>query len=123
MGPDELVGALTFELNGPVGLLSGASGVKPSTEDEQGWIEQLKNHGISSATRAYGTMLGLSLEALFPAGIALAALAVSKRKFYRPFDDTGYECVLTGELDRTFVTGWGHWRGKGLALVESAGKQ
>ena len=122
-GPYDLMGALTSELNGPVGLLSGASGVKPSTEDEQGWIEQLKNHGISSSIRAYGTMLGHSLEAHFPAGIALAALAVSKRKFYRPFDDTGYECVLPGELDRTLVTGWGHWRGKGLALVESAGKQ
>ena len=83
----------------------------------------LDDLGLQSKVRAYGTMLGHSVEAHFPAGVALAGLAISKRTFYEPFDDSGREDIRDGQLDRVLVTGRGHWRGEGFALVEAAVKQ
>jgi 3-oxoacyl-[acyl-carrier-protein] synthase II len=106
---------------GPLCVLSGASGVEPATGDELSWLDGLENRGIAPAIRAYGTMLGHSVEAHFPAGLALAALAVSRNGFFRPFDNSGRERPFEGQAERILVTGWGHWRGEGLALVETAG--
>lgn len=106
---------------GPLGVLSGASGVEPATGDELSWLDGLENRGIAPAIRAYGTMLGHSVEAHFPAGLALAALAVSRNGFFRAFDNSGRERPFEGQAERILVTGWGHWRGEGLALVETAG--
>ncbi|MCK5090315.1 MAG: beta-ketoacyl-ACP synthase II, partial [Hyphomicrobiaceae bacterium] len=106
---------------GPLGVLSGASGVEPATGDELSWLDGLENRGIAPAIRAYGTMLGHSVEAHFPAGLALAALAVSRNGFFRPFDNSGRERSVDRQAERILVTGWGHWRGEGLALVETAG--
>ena len=65
-------------------------------------------------------MLGHGLEAQFPAGLALAALALSRGKFYAPFDVASrVETPFTGPLERILVTGFGHWRGEGLGVVEA----
>ena len=119
---DALVDGLVPALHeGPLGVLSGASGVEPATVDELSWLDGLENRGIAPAIRAYGTMLGHSVEAHFPAGLALAALAVSRNGFFRPFDNSGRERSFERQAERILVTGWGHWRGEGLALVETAG--
>ncbi|MFX9181212.1 hypothetical protein ABTN76_20890, partial [Acinetobacter baumannii] len=70
--------------------------------------------------RAYGTQLGHGVEAHFPVGVALAALALGERSFYPPFDASGMEQPQDGPLARVLVTGFGHWRGEGLALLEAA---
>ncbi|MEE9359888.1 MAG: beta-ketoacyl-ACP synthase, partial [Hyphomicrobium sp.] len=119
---DALLDSLVLGLDeGPLGVLSGASGVEPATGDELSWLDGLENRGIAPAIRAYGTMLGHSVEAHFPAGLALAALAVSRNGFFRPFDNSGRERSVDRQAERILVTGWGHWRGEGLALVETAG--
>ena len=119
---DALLDGLMPELDDrPLGVLSGASGVEPATHDELSWLEGLENRGIAAAIRAYGTMLGHSVEAHFPAGLALAALAVSRHGFFRAFDNSGREQPFEGQAERILVTGWGHWAGEGLALVETAG--
>ena len=105
---------------GPLAVLSGASGVDPATRDELSWLCSLKERGIDPAVRAYGTVLGHSVEAHFPAGLALAALAIKQQQFYRPFDSSGYERPYAGRVERILLTGWGHWRGQGVALVETA---
>ena len=122
-GATEALEALARELHGPLGILSGVSGAEPATSHELEWITMLDELGLQSQVRAYGTMLGHSVEAHFPAGVALAGLAVSKQALYEPFDDTGREEVREGHLDRVLVTGRGHWRGEGFALVEAAAKQ
>lgn len=107
--------------DGPLCVLSGASGVEPATTEELGWLHQLSDGGLPPVIRAYATMLGHSVEAHFPAGSVLAALAVSRRAFYAPFDDSGREQVFDGRIERVLVTGRGHWRGEGCMLVEWAG--
>jgi 3-oxoacyl-[acyl-carrier-protein] synthase II len=106
---------------GPLAVLSGASGVEPVTSEERAFLQGLASRGLAPAVRAYGSRLGHSVEAHFPAGVALAALALNAGAFYPPFDASGVEQAFTGSLERVLVTGLGHWRGEGLALLEPAG--
>lgn len=102
----------------PLAVLSGASGVEPATSEELGAITSVAQDGSPPAIRAYGSRLGHSVEAHFPAGIALAALALRSGGFFPPLDGSGVERALTGALDRVLVTSLGHWRGEALALLE-----
>jgi|LNFM01.1.fsa_nt_gb 3-oxoacyl-[acyl-carrier-protein] synthase II len=99
-------------------VLSGASGVEPVTGDELGLLTSDALGSIRPPIRAYGTALGHGVEAHFPAGVALAALALSKGAFYPPLDAAGIECPTLAKPDRILVTGFGHWRGEGVALLE-----
>lgn len=99
-------------------VLSGASGVEPATTEERAFLDGLAAEGSVLAVRAYGSRLGHSVEAHFPVGLALAALALKARRFYPPFDTSGHEAPFDDELDRVLVTGLGYWRGEGLALLE-----
>jgi 3-oxoacyl-[acyl-carrier-protein] synthase II len=49
--------------------------------------------------------------------IALAALAVERRTLFPPCDPS--ERPASGAVTQAVVTGVGHWRGEGLALVEA----
>jgi 3-oxoacyl-[acyl-carrier-protein] synthase II len=103
----------------PMPVLSGASGVEPITSEERSFLEGLTRAGLVSAVRAYGSRLGHAVEAHFPLGVALAALALHHGEFYPPFD-SGVESSFDGAPERILVTGLGHWRGEGLALLERA---
>ena len=102
---------------GPLGVLSGASGTKQATAEERSFLEGLEDKGFTPATRAYGSVLGHSLEAQMPAGLALAALALSKGKYLPPLDESGVETDVSDIPEQIMVTSVGHWRGEGLALV------
>lgn len=104
--------------NGPVPVLSGASGVEPITSDERSFLEGLSRAGLVSAVRAYGSRMGHAVEAHFPVGIALAALALHQGVFFPPFDASGAEQSFDGSPDRILVTALGHWRGEALAVLE-----
>ena len=73
------------------------------------------------AVRATGSYLGHGLEPQFPMNIALATVALGHGTLFPPCDSTGLERPLTGNLSQVVVTGVGHWRGEGLALVERIG--
>ncbi|MBL8883049.1 MAG: beta-ketoacyl-ACP synthase [Hyphomicrobium sp.] len=103
---------------GPLAVMSGASGVEPVTSEELGFLQGLEDKGHQVAIRAHGTRLGHSVEAHFPAGVGLAALALASGQFFAPSDENWVESPLEGELSRVLVTGAGHWRGEGLALLE-----
>ncbi|HMN37640.1 MAG TPA: beta-ketoacyl-ACP synthase [Hyphomicrobium sp.] len=103
---------------GPLPVVSGASGVEPVTSGELAFFQDLERRGYQPAVRAHGTRLGHSVEAHFPAGVCLAALALAAGRFYQPFEEGGTEKPFEGELSRVLVTGLGHWRGEGLALLE-----
>ncbi len=103
---------------GPLPVMSGACGVKAVADEELAFLDTIAKTGRSPATRAYGSLFGHTVEAHFPLGVALAALALKNGGFPAAFDDTGAEAPLEcGPLREVLVTGMGHWRGEGLALV------
>lgn len=102
----------------PLQVLSGASGVEPATKEEQSFLKGLMVAGMVNAVRAYGSRLGHGVEAHFPLGVALSALALRDGEFYPPFDGGEFDLPFSGVPEQILVTGIGHWRGEGLALLE-----
>jgi len=102
---------------GHAAVLSGATGANPATAEERVFLEA---HG-DLAVRATGSYLGHGLEPQFAMNIALATIALDRGSLFPPCDSTGLERPMNGELKQVVVTGVGHWRGEGLALVERVG--
>jgi len=98
-------------------VLSGASGAAPATGDERAFLKDL---GGDIAVRATGTYLGHGLEPQFPMNIALAAIVLGRGSLFPPRDATGLEQPAAAAPSQIVVTGIGHWRGEGLALIERA---
>lgn len=105
---------------GELPVMSGCSGVEPALAAELSFMRGLKSEGYYPLIRAYGSVLGHLVEAHFPMGVALAALAVAHQGFYPPFDNSREEDVALSHPASFLVTGVGHWRGEGLALIEAA---
>ncbi|MEP9351484.1 beta-ketoacyl-ACP synthase [Xanthobacter sp. KR7-225] len=95
-------------------VLSCATGGREATPAE---AEALKASGLP--VRAVANRLGHGFEAQFAAGLALAALAVSKGELFPVLAGDPVE-TGGGAVARAVVTGVGHWRGEGAALVEKA---
>ena len=91
-------------------VLSGATGVAAPTGEELAWLDTL---GLP--VRATATALGHSMEPSFIANLALAADAVAGGRIFAPLEPS--EAPMQAALRQVLVTGWGHWRGEGLALV------
>jgi 3-oxoacyl-[acyl-carrier-protein] synthase II len=97
-------------------VLSGASGAAPATGEERAFLETLPDIAI----RATGTYLGHGMEPQFPMNIALATLALGHGTLFPPRDASELEKPISGPLTQIVVTGVGHWRGEGVALIERA---
>ena len=95
-------------------VFSGASGAEPATGEERAFIAEL---GV--AVRAPGSYVGHAPEPQFAMNAALATLALSHGAVYPPCDRTGMEKNMDGRLTQIVITGVGHWRGEGLALIEA----
>ena len=102
---------------GRAAVLSGATGVKPATVEERMFLELHPD----LAVRATGSYVGHGLEPQFAINIALATVALGHGSLFPPCDSTGLERPMTGNLTQVVVTGVGHWRGEGLALIEHIG--
>jgi len=94
-------------------VISGASGAPAPTQEERRFLDTL---GLPA--RATASALGHSLEPSFPASLALAAIALTKRRLFAPLEAS--EAPMEADLRQVLVTSWGHWRGEGLALLEAA---
>ncbi len=101
---------------GHFAVLSGASGAEPATGEERSFLADQ----IKAPIRATGTYLGHAMEPQFPMNIALAATVVGRGKLFPPGDKSGVESPTDTAITQVVVTGVGHWRGEGLALVEAA---
>ena len=101
----------------PVAVLSAATGVAQATGEERDLLGGLIASGRVDTVRAVATLLGTATTATFPAAAGLAALALSRRGFYRPVDATGFETPLAEPPRRIVVTIAGMWRGEGTALI------
>jgi 3-oxoacyl-[acyl-carrier-protein] synthase II len=98
---------------GASAVLSGASGVAAPTEEERAFLA-----GLRLPVRATGTALGHSMEPSFPANLALAATAIARGALFGPLEPE--EEPMSDPLRSVLVTGWGHWRGEGMAVVVPA---
>ncbi len=99
---------------GHVAVVSGATGAGPATSEERAFLEAHRD----LAVRATGSYLGHGLEPQFAMNVALATIALGHGRLFPPCDATGLERPMNGALDQVVVTGVGHWRGEGLALLE-----
>ena len=99
---------------GATAAISGATGVAPATAEERAFLDAHPELAI----RATGNQLGHGVEPQFAMNIALASLAVSREKLFASQDRS--ERAMDGALKAALVTGVGHWRGEGLALVVPA---
>jgi 3-oxoacyl-[acyl-carrier-protein] synthase II len=96
-------------------ILSGACGTEPATSEERAFLAEHADIPV----RASASLLGHGFEPQFIMNIALAALAVNHGKLFAPCDGGKLERTMDGVLTQAVVTGVGHWRGEGLALVEA----
>ena len=96
-------------------IITGATGVEPATSEE---LAFLKTHS-GLPVRATGTMFGHTMEAQFPLGLALAALALSRGSLFPPDGRSPLEVEMSQSPSQIVVIGTGHWRGEGMALVEA----
>jgi 3-oxoacyl-[acyl-carrier-protein] synthase II len=103
----------------PLAVLTGASGIAAPTREERDFLTGLMEKGEVSTVRAASNMLGTAIDASFASGVALAALALSRKGFYKPTDDTGFEKPLATPPEAIAVMTWGVWRGEGMGLVEA----
>jgi 3-oxoacyl-[acyl-carrier-protein] synthase II len=95
-------------------IISGATGVEPVTSEERAFLASHPEF----AARATGSQMGHAIEPQFAMNVALAATAVQRGALFASHDQTGFERASEGPLTQAVVTGVGHWRGEGLALVE-----
>ena len=102
---------------GPVGVISGATGVEPATAEERKLLEDV-GQGRDIQVRASGTLLGHGMEAAVPANVGLAALALYKGAYFAPFEAGTIERAAAAPPEQIVVTSFGHWRGEGMVLVQ-----
>ena len=93
-------------------VVTAASGAG-ATAEELAWLDTL-NRPVRAATTAFGH----SLEAAFPAALAVATISVARGQLFAPLEAA--EPPSAGRLTQAVVNCWGHWRGEGMALVAAA---
>jgi 3-oxoacyl-[acyl-carrier-protein] synthase II len=93
--------------------------VQPQLSEEHDFLNSLSERGIKPAIRGVTTILGNTMEAQFPVNVALASLAISRRAFFDPFDNSGVEEKFSGRPERILISTWGHWRGEALGLIDT----
>ena len=96
-------------------VLSGASGLPDISSREKATLET----SFPGATlRGYGGATGHAVEAQFPLGLALAALAIDAGAKVPAFD-AGNEKPMEKPVAHALVTTVGYTRGEGMALLSA----
>ncbi|MBP1851128.1 beta-ketoacyl-ACP synthase [Rhizobium halophytocola] len=94
-------------------VFSGASGLHGLTAGER---SVLTDKLPKAALRGYSGLVGQSMEAQFPVGLALAALALDQKAVVPAFDPAA-EGAMTGPASGAIVTTVGYVRGEGVARL------
>jgi 3-oxoacyl-[acyl-carrier-protein] synthase II len=99
-----LVGNMRSLLRPGYAVVSGATGAAVPTAEEAGFLAELRDAGPEQGpVLPTAEAIGHSVEASFPANLALGALVLGRPEAPPP---------------QAFVTGFGVWRGEALALLE-----
>ncbi len=103
---EALVGNMRSLLRPGYAVVSGASGAAGPTEEEAAFLTDLRDAGPAQGpVRHTAEIIGHSIEASFPANLALGALALGRSGAPPP---------------QALVTGFGAWRGEALGLLGPA---
>lgn len=94
-------------------IFSGASGLLDVSAREKALLEQRLP---KAAIRGYSGVTGHALEAQFPLGVALAALAINTQSTVPQFD-SAFEAPMASGATSAVVTTVGHVRGEGIAIL------
>jgi 3-oxoacyl-[acyl-carrier-protein] synthase II len=100
---------------GNAAAISGATGVEPATKEELSFL--LEEAGVPF--RATGTYMGHAMEPQFLLNAAIAALTAKHGRLFAPARGEPAEGSSGGAVRQVVVTGVGHCRGEGMALVEA----
>jgi 3-oxoacyl-[acyl-carrier-protein] synthase II len=98
-------------------VMSGASGLTDITAREQELLGELFPE---SPVRGYAAFTGHTIEAQFPMGLALAAIALRADTAVPPFDPV--EKATERPSATAIVTTVGHVRGEGIAVLQAEGR-
>jgi 3-oxoacyl-[acyl-carrier-protein] synthase II len=93
-------------------VISGATGLEPATSAEHRVLKE-----IGLPLRNTGTYIGHGVDTQFTANLSIACAVLKHGKLYTP-TGSGDIGESPPELTQVIVTGVGHWRGEGLALLE-----
>lgn len=111
------LGKIAGTLSASSVVFSGSSGVKDLARREKVVLEQAFP-GVP--VRGFGGVTGHGLEAQFPLGLALAALALDGKANVPTFDPD-HETKMQAAATRAVVTTVGYTRGEGLAVLSANG--
>jgi 3-oxoacyl-[acyl-carrier-protein] synthase II len=95
-------------------IFSGTSGFPDLAAREKAFLERTFPN---APIRAYGGIVGHGIEAQFPLGLALAALALGNATTVPVFDPA--EKPMNGPAKSAVVTTIGHSRGEGIAVLSA----
>jgi len=99
-----LVGNMRSLLRPGYAVVSGATGAAAPTAEEASFLTELRDAGPEQGPVLHtAETIGHSVEAAFPANLALGALMLGRAEMAPP---------------QTLVTGFGVWRGEALALLD-----
>lgn len=93
-------------------VFSGTSGFHDLVRREKAFLD---SELAGRPVRAFGGIVGHGVEAQFPVGMALAALALGNGAEVPPFDPA--EAPMTAPAKAAVVTTIGHARGEGIAVL------
>ncbi|WVT75131.1 beta-ketoacyl-ACP synthase [Sinorhizobium chiapasense] len=96
-------------------VFSGTSGFHDLVAREKAFLEAKL---AGAPVRAYGGLVGHSIEAQFPLGLALAALSLGEGAKVPAFDADA-EKPMTAAAKAAVVTTIGHSRGEGVAVLSA----
>ncbi|MDK4736343.1 beta-ketoacyl-ACP synthase [Rhizobium sp. CNPSo 3490] len=96
-------------------IFSGSTGMHDIAAREKAVLE----HQLpGAAIRGFGGVSGHTIEAQFPLGLALAALAIDAEAKVPPFD-VAHEAPMKAGTKAAVVTTVGHQRGEGVAVLSA----
>jgi 3-oxoacyl-[acyl-carrier-protein] synthase II len=96
-------------------VFSGTTGFPDLAAREKAFLDA---QFPKAAVRAYGGLVGHTLEAQFPLGLAFAALSLGAGAKVPPFDPAG-EAPMQKPARTAIVTTIGHARGEGIAVLSA----
>jgi 3-oxoacyl-[acyl-carrier-protein] synthase II len=97
-------------------VLSGTSGRSDAMQLEKNY---LASHHANSAIRTTSAVFGHTLEAQFPLGLALGAIALKNDAQVAPFAED-LDAPMSKPATKAVVTSVGHHRSEGLATLSKA---
>jgi 3-oxoacyl-[acyl-carrier-protein] synthase II len=96
-------------------VFSGASGLADLTQREKALLTE---RFVGMPVRGFAGSIGHSVEAQFPAGLALAALAIDSGATVPAFDPA-HETAQAGAAKHAIISTVGYVRGEGLAVLSA----